>query len=145
MEAIPGLNTDTGTAATAAVGGAEQTLGQEAFLQLLVAQLRHQDPLSPQDSSEFMAQTAQFTTVEKLEQIAASMAMQTHNSEIATIGNLVGTTVSHADSENLILESRVTAGRVDEDGIVLVLGDREIRLDDVVAILAPRIEPETAS
>ena len=41
-------------------------LDQDAFLKLLVAQLKYQDPSKPVDSSQFMAQTAQFTQVQKM-------------------------------------------------------------------------------
>ena len=48
-------------------------LGQDAFLQLLVTQLQHQDPTKPQADAEFIAQLAQFSSLEKLTQIAASV------------------------------------------------------------------------
>ncbi|HEY8470474.1 MAG TPA: flagellar hook capping FlgD N-terminal domain-containing protein [Longimicrobiales bacterium] len=48
------------------VFGAGGALGKDEFLQLLVAQLRHQDPLSPMDGAEFTAQLAQFSSVEQL-------------------------------------------------------------------------------
>jgi flagellar basal-body rod modification protein FlgD len=54
-------------AATAQPGN---TLGKDAFLKLLVAQLRYQDPSSPADGTAFIAQTAQFTQVEKLSDLA---------------------------------------------------------------------------
>jgi len=44
---------------------------KDTFLKLLVAQLKYQNPMEPVDSSQFMAQTAQFTMVEKLEAMAA--------------------------------------------------------------------------
>lgn len=49
-------------------------LGKDAFLQLLVTQLQNQDPLQPQDNSAFLAQLAQFTSVESLEQIKTDMS-----------------------------------------------------------------------
>ena len=49
-------------------------LGKDAFLQLLVVQLQHQDPLEPQDNSEFLAQLAQFSSLESLQQIKEDMA-----------------------------------------------------------------------
>ena len=45
-------------------------LGKDAFLSLLVTQLQHQDPLEPQANGEFIAQLAQFSSLENLEQIS---------------------------------------------------------------------------
>jgi flagellar basal-body rod modification protein FlgD len=53
--------------------GVDSGLGQNAFLQLLVTQLQHQDPLQPQDDTQFLAQLAQFTSLEQLTQINTSM------------------------------------------------------------------------
>jgi flagellar basal-body rod modification protein FlgD len=41
-------------------------LGQDTFLKLLVEQLKHQDPMAPQDSAQFIAQLAQFNSLEQL-------------------------------------------------------------------------------
>lgn len=45
---------------------APDVVGKDAFLQLLVAQLAHQDPLSPMDNTEFTAQLAQFSALEQM-------------------------------------------------------------------------------
>lgn len=44
-------------------------LGQKAFLQLMITQLENQDPLSPQENGEFIAQLAQFSSVESLDRL----------------------------------------------------------------------------
>lgn len=44
----------------------EQDLGQDAFLKLMMTQLSHQDPLSPMDNQEMIAQMAQFSSVEQM-------------------------------------------------------------------------------
>lgn len=51
----------------------ETSLGQDAFMQLLVTQLRHQDPTNPMDNSQFIAQLATFSQLEKLTEIATSI------------------------------------------------------------------------
>lgn len=51
----------------------ENNLGQDTFLQLLVSQLQHQDPTSPKDDLDFIAQLAQFSSLEQLTEIASSM------------------------------------------------------------------------
>jgi flagellar basal-body rod modification protein FlgD len=50
-----------------------EALGREAFLQLLVTQLRHQDPLQPQANGEFIAQLAQFSSLEQLTHIQKTL------------------------------------------------------------------------
>jgi flagellar basal-body rod modification protein FlgD len=49
-------------------------LGKDAFLQLLVTQLQHQDPTKPMDDTAYIAQLAQFSSLEQLTQIAESTA-----------------------------------------------------------------------
>jgi flagellar basal-body rod modification protein FlgD len=69
----------TTSAATTADDAAEKTksrdaaLGRDAFLNLLVTQLRHQDPLQPQADGEFIAQLAQFSSLEQLTSIQQTL------------------------------------------------------------------------
>jgi len=48
---------------------ADQKLDQEDFFKLMIAQLQHQDPFKPEDNSEFIAQMAQFSSLEGIEQL----------------------------------------------------------------------------
>jgi flagellar basal-body rod modification protein FlgD len=55
--------------AAAAQTPARNELGQDAFMQLLITQLEHQDPTAPKDDSQLIAQLAQFSSLEKLTSI----------------------------------------------------------------------------
>ena len=57
-------------ALTQSLVGANESLGKDEFLKLLVAQIGHQDPLNPMDDKEFIAQLAQFSSLEQ--QIASN-------------------------------------------------------------------------
>ena len=76
------------TSETGTVGKAE--LGKDAFLNLLVAQLKYQDPSKPVDASEFMSQTAQFTMVEKLDALADAQTAMVNAQNLASATSLVG-------------------------------------------------------
>jgi flagellar basal-body rod modification protein FlgD len=71
IDATTGTNATAGTGTTSVVGRSE--LGQDAFLKLLVTQLQNQDPLDPMDDTEFIAQLAQFSSLEKLTAMASSL------------------------------------------------------------------------
>lgn len=138
MDAISGISTATDPTAVEITNDADQELGQDAFLQLLVAQLKYQDPMSPSDSAEFLSQTAQFTQVEKLEEIAEAMATLSKNDQLATIGNLVGQVVQHENALGQLIETAITSGRVHADGITLIGDDgSQIGLDEVVGVSIP--------
>jgi flagellar basal-body rod modification protein FlgD len=61
-------------AGTTSPPAAQKTLGQDAFLKLLVAQLQNQDPTSPTDNSAFIAQLATFSSLEQLTQISKQVS-----------------------------------------------------------------------
>ena len=68
----------TGTTAasteSADSGVKKDPLGRDTFLQLLITQMQNQDPLQPQENGEFLAQLAQFSSLESLQQIKDDMA-----------------------------------------------------------------------
>src|SRR5919112_5330532 len=93
---ISGPQYTSTTSATPQVDRGDQ-MGKDVFLKLLVAQLRYQDPSKPADSSQMMSQTATFTQVEKLEEIAAQNASLLALQRSTSAGALVGRTVSYTD------------------------------------------------
>lgn len=76
---------------TASTGG--QAMGRDAFLKLLVAQIRHQDPLKPQDSTQFVAELAQFSSLEQtmgINERLDMLSMQSRGLQNAEVVGLVG-------------------------------------------------------
>ena len=77
--------------------GSTQKYDKDMFLQLMMKELEYQDPLEPMDNTEFIAQQAQFTQVETLENISSSL--ETNNSIMQTL-SLVGKQVTLVDPDN---------------------------------------------
>ena len=73
-----------------------QDMGQESFMQLLVTQLQNQDPLNPQSNEEFVAQLAQFSSLEQLVSLNSgvnSLYMASASMNNATMTQLLGNDV----------------------------------------------------
>ena len=70
---------------------------EETFLKLLVSQLQNQDPLNPTDSTEYMSQIAQFSSVEQGINTNAKLDQLLVNSSISQASTMVGHTILSAD------------------------------------------------
>src|SRR3954470_5390419 len=88
-----GLSTPSSSSAT----GASQ-MDQDTFLKLLVAQLKYQDPLNPADSTEFLSQTAQFSSLEKMSSVADTTSAMVILQTAFGASSLVGKGVTYLDS-----------------------------------------------
>lgn len=110
-----GYGTTSNTGDGTSSGSGTDKLGMDQFLNLFIAQLRHQDPLSPLDSAEFTAQLAQFTSVEQLYGMNSKLASidETLSSQGEQNDNLgyIGKTVKADDNTMIVDDGTVQAGR----------------------------------
>lgn len=113
---------------------ATNDLDKDAFLKLLVAQLRYQDPLAPAAPDEFMAQTAQFTMVEKLTELTEIGHTTNQALGLSAASSLVGRTVSWIGEDNETLSGVVRSATSTADGVHLEIGDHKVPLEAITGI-----------
>jgi flagellar basal-body rod modification protein FlgD len=110
-----------------AQGRGTQDLDKGAFMELLVAQMRNQDPMAPTDNQQFIAQLAQFSSLEEMqgvnENLVALAFLQEGNAVLTQLTNssaLIGKNVSYTDPKS----GEPAQGVVDSvklaDGVVLL-------------------------
>jgi flagellar basal-body rod modification protein FlgD len=112
-------------------------LGKDAFLKLLVAQLKYQDPSSPVDSSQFMAQTAAFTQVEKLDAMAKDSSANLALQQGLAASALVGRTVSYVDANGVTQRGVVSSASFGGSGSAepsVHIGDTAVPLSSIVSV-----------
>lgn len=72
---------------------ASQELGKDDFLKLLMAQMTHQDPTEPMDNSQFIAQMAQFSSLEQMYNVSSGFnkmaSIMQSNEAASTLGKVV--------------------------------------------------------
>jgi flagellar basal-body rod modification protein FlgD len=147
---VSGFPTVPTTAATPQVDRGDQ-MGKDTFLKLLVAQMRYQDPSKPADSAQMIAQTATFTQVEKLEQLARTSATALILQEHAAAGAMVGRQVTYTDTNGAPVSGLVSSVRLasgNSEAVATVDG-REVQVGRITALSTPtpssRTSPSAAS
>lgn len=140
---VSGTPTVPYVAPTTQVNRGDQ-LGKDVFLKLLVAQLRYQDPSNPASSTEFMAQTAQFSQVEKLEELLAQNATGLAAQRTLNAGAMVGHHVSYLDAQGDTKTGTITSVRINGDDPVAMIGGVEVPIGRITQVSLPSAPPSTS-
>jgi flagellar basal-body rod modification protein FlgD len=121
-------------------------MGPDAFLQLLVTQMRYQNPLSPSDPTAMMGQLASYAQVEALQNLQKGQAASATLTEAKLATDLVGSYVDAADATGTTVSGTVVAARFTADGPVLVLDNGgELTLSAITRVAgAPAPPPALA-
>jgi flagellar basal-body rod modification protein FlgD len=101
MSTVDSTTPATSTTPTQLSRNTGGTLGKDDFLKLLVAQLQHQDPMSPMQDSDFMGQMASFSTLEQITNMAAANETIAQNLTSNGAIGLIGRTVTYTDTDKV--------------------------------------------
>lgn len=112
------------------------TLGTQ-FMNLLVTQLKNQDPMDPMDDREMIQQLTQLSSLDSLQKIEQLSEQNTLTSQITQAAALIGRTVT-ARNGDTTLSGQVTAASVQSDNQVqLTVAGKNIHLSDLLSVTNP--------
>jgi flagellar basal-body rod modification protein FlgD len=141
MAAIGGINAANPASTTTVKPDIFSGMGPDAFLKLLVAQMRYQNPMSPSDPSAMMGQPAQYAQVEALTKVQQGQAVDQSLSEARMATDLVGKVVTASDGATTE-SGKVLSARFTATGPVLVLDTgSEVTLSAVTQVDMPVAAP----
>jgi len=116
--------------------GNGNTLGKDDFLKILVTQLRNQDPMQPMQDRDFIAQMAQFSSVEQLMNMSGEMTKLRQNLGIAS--SMIGKEVAwydYAENGELVSFSGTVDSILIRDGVQYAqVGQKDIPFDNIVGV-----------
>ncbi|MEY9123170.1 flagellar hook assembly protein FlgD [Bradyrhizobium yuanmingense] len=99
------------------------TVDYNTFLQLLIAQMKNQDPTNPMDTAQYMSQFAQLSTVEQAMQTNAKLDALLSSQSLSQANGLIGKTVSFTDSTGATFSGKVVSVSINSDGSIATLQD----------------------
>lgn len=104
------------------------------FMQLLLAQLRLQNPLEPLQDREMMTQLAQINSLQELQQINAALRETAAANLLTQSAGLIGKTVEYVDDEGQTQRGVVTGVSMQDGQVTLWLGEERLPLAEVVSV-----------
>lgn len=126
-----GVNATTSKTATTTSTSTNKV--EDTFMELLLAELRNQNPMEPMDSSQMVTQMAQMNSLQELQKITASLKGVNQSNQFLTASSLIGKQVTYV-SDDLIKQGMVSAFTIDNNVISLLVNDLAISLDEVIAV-----------
>jgi flagellar basal-body rod modification protein FlgD len=119
---------------------------KQMFLELMVAQLRYQDPMNPADSGEFLAQSAQFTALEKMQDVADRTAELLGAQMAFGASALVGRHVSWLGEDGTTTKTGTIDGvTFGATGPVFDIDGTDVPLGAILSVTAESSSTSTAS
>ena len=109
-------------------------LKQEDFLQLLVAQLQNQDPMSPQSDTEFIGMMTQFTSLEQTQNMQADISQMRSQQEMVQAMSTLNREVMVSTEDGVTIKGVVTGFDMDGQTPKLLIGEGRYDLSSIQSI-----------
>ena len=114
--------------------GVLSSLTPDAFLTLFVTQIKHQDPTQPLDPSAMMAQLAQLTTVQQLDNLSTNFLNALRTEQLGLARGLIGAQVTYASDDGM-RTGLVDSAALNAGVVGVFVADQFVPIDNVTEIL----------
>lgn len=136
---LPSIAQTTAKKQKETLDGTPNGLGKDDFLKLLLAQLSNQDPLKPMEDKEFIAQLAQFNSLEQMQQINKQLTGMAAGDSWSQATMLLGSKIEGVGSANgAPISGTVTAVAMLNGVPVLTVGTAQVPLANVTKVVSPQ-------
>ena len=126
------VETESQTSVSNAAKSKSNGMDKEAFLQLLVAQMKYQDPLEPTSNTEYIAQYAQFSQVEQMQNMSSSMDLQRAS---ALVGKEVYIKTTTSSGDTKLIQGKVDYVSYENNKAYLYINEQKYSIDDLDSIV----------
>lgn len=118
--------TGTNSKKTSSQLGAAAGMGKDDFMQLLIAQLKNQDPMKPMEDKEFITQLAQFSSLESMDKLTDQMEELTGSQMLVQAATLIGKQVSARLESGEVVTGAISQVKIIDGQPTAVVNGKEI-------------------
>jgi flagellar basal-body rod modification protein FlgD len=113
---------------------AKNVLDKNAFLQILMAQLSNQDPMSTQDNSQYIAQMAQFSALEESQNMNTSLEKMLVSQRVTEGSMMIGKEVAFSTDNSTYVQELVNGLIIENGKVYLKTGNGVYDIDNVIGV-----------
>jgi len=110
------------------------TFDSDQFMQILMAQLTHQNPLEPMNNAEMMSQFSQLNSLQELRDIHTAVDKVSASNQVIYLASLIGKTVKVNRPDGNVLEGVVEEVITEKDNPQLRIGTEKVSVSDVIEV-----------
>lgn len=111
-----------------------KAMDKDAFMKILVTQLKYQDPLQPMDDREFISQMAQFSSLEQMTNVSTNLNKLQKVDSLGLAFSLIGSTVSYKDADGNDQTGVVSSAEMKDGMMQVKVGEEIVNLADITSV-----------
>lgn len=137
----PSTNVSTPQSASTTARIPHKNLGQDDFLKLLTVQLAKQDPMKPMEDTSFIAQMAQFTSLQQTTEMVKGFGELQTSSDLATASSMLGREVTVETKADGVVTGTVTGVDAASGSPQLMIGSKLFPLSSLKRVSQAQVQP----
>lgn len=134
MSVIDAINQTSASQTTASTSSSSTAYKSSDFMQLLLAQLSHQNPLEPMDDSEMMNQFTQLNSLQAIQDIQSSIEQLMQDGQSTYAASLIGRNVRIAKTDGTPVEGVVTGFSIQSGDTYVQVDNQDYAIDEIVKV-----------
>jgi flagellar basal-body rod modification protein FlgD len=119
---------------TESVTQGNQEMGKDDFMKLMVAQLKYQNPMEPAKDLDFIAQTAQFSSLEQMTNLNTKITELISSNKQLYANTMIGRQITWSDEDDNVKSGIVTKVELNDGEPVLIANSEKVSLDWIINV-----------
>jgi flagellar basal-body rod modification protein FlgD len=124
----------TSTSTTSKSGAITSDQSGTAFMSLLLAQMKNQNPMEPMDDSAMISQMAQLNSLDELKKISESLSTMSQTNQFLSAATLIDKNITYLDADNKEVAGKVSGISMDGKDINLKVGSASVLLSKLRSV-----------
>jgi len=110
------------------------SLTSDAFMSLLLTQMKNQNPMEPMNDTEMISQMSQLSSLQELQKVSSSMTSMEYLSQMLSASDMIGKTVTYKNSDGETVSGAVSSISLEDSEVYVTVGEETVAMDSLLTV-----------